>query len=317
MALKNQYSVQLYTKDFKESNSWRSSYYVVYYGNTPQQTYLETFPEMFSSKDERMDFISMLFDTLKQKREAKNKIAKEKREAKKQQKELKLQPNIEEYLSLLEKEFEKDLEAYEEAEIEIPEVYEELLDEEDDETYYQLLEEEFAEDLNIKPRSFDISVSEKSARGAFKNADYDFRHTILAYDTPQPVNVQSKEDLNELYDSVRDDFDEVIDTAFNEKGERRWIVKLLTPFYDHEGNIMYSDVIKETDEDGNKTGKEFYAPTSYSYGFSIGRTLRMNNKQQLREELDHMLTAWSAALERYGNITSKIELAGIMLEEII
>ena len=317
MSLKKQYSVQLYTKDFKESNSWRSSFYVIYYGNTPQQTYIEPFPEILKSKSERMDFISALMDTLKQKRIKENEKKRKQRQLKKEAKERKLSVDEEEYYKLLEKEFDRQIEEYIEDQEPLPEIFEEIIEEDDEQIYLDLLEAEFADDIEEVPRRFDINVTQKSARGAFKNADYDFRHTILAYDTPQPVNPNNKAQLDDLFNNIREDFDKVIDTAFEYDGERRWIVKLLTPFYDHNGNIMYSDYIEEKDEDGNKTGRKYYAPTSYSYGFSIGRTLRMGKKKTLKEELDFVLSSWGEALDRYNAITSKIELSGILLEEII
>lgn len=265
--LRKQYSVQLYTRDFRETNSWRAKNYVIYYGNTPQQKYIEEFPEIFKTKDDKQEFIFSLIQTLKQKREAQNARRREIRQDKKSG----------EYKKRKKGPKEKPIEELEE----------------------------------LITRDYEIETIEKTARGVFVTDQNDFRHTTLTYDKPMNVNARDKFKMSQLKSMLREDFRKVLREATKHRGNSEWIIKLITPYYDADGNLMYSDEI--IDEDGRVNR----AATSYSHGYSLPR---MGTKRidRLIGWFEETLSNWeNDIIKKYDKITSRIDVSGIMIEQTI
>ena len=65
MALQKEYSYQLYNSRLKETSSWRSNHFVIFYGENAQHYGHYKFPSYVKSKDAKQEFIGLAINTFK------------------------------------------------------------------------------------------------------------------------------------------------------------------------------------------------------------------------------------------------------------
>lgn len=294
--LLKKFSYQLYTKAYKETFSFNSSNYVIYFGDTPTSDYILPFPSELKTPFNKQKFILQLLDLYELKRENRNRRQRQyyqdrvarKLESIKEAKRLERnRKERERYHRVKKKDSKKET---------VPPV-----------------PRKPKKPIKLEKREHYITTTTKSARGVFNPKDMYFRHITLAYKKPLTVNTLDQVEFDKLKEIIKQDFRKLIDRAFKYKrGERLFILKLLTPYYDDKGLLMYDDEIVDKD-----SGKKWKAHTNYSFGFSIGRT-RKFNRQNLLQFADMTIGAWEKRLiEKYVGLTSRIDLAGLLLEEVL
>lgn len=175
----------------------------------------------------------------------------------------------------------------------------------------------------------------------------------LFVDYHEPINVPNPafewEGFWEAMSQIRDDFITILDMTWHKfaKLERRFILKIFTPNYDKKNNlfmqrIVYNNInppsegqLREFERRGydinaireEKTSGGFryrYIVTekidnrdaALHHGFSLGRTMRNMNKEQLLEHFDRTIYEWAMKLQDYfqRNYVKQIKYAGLLLE---
>lgn len=164
---------------------------------------------------------------------------------------------------------------------------------------------------DLSRRSFTISVSRKRTRGVFRPSNFVFRHTTLTYKRPLLVNFYNKEEFKKLTETLRTDMKTAFRHAYKLKpGRREWIFKMVTPYYDENNKLLYSEDITDPN-----TGKITKAKTDYSYGFSLARVIS-KNVEFLEQHIDNTIDDWILSLkEKYINMVKAIRVTHIIIEE--
>ncbi len=193
------------------------------------------------------------------------------------------------------------------------------------------IEEEKKVVTKAKAKRFNIKQQEKEARGIFQQRKMKFKQTILDYNGVYNVNPFESSGFSDLKNIITHDFEELMNNALKgKKGERKFIIKLITPRYDLQGKKAYDDKIVDADFRSDKRdikyekGEHSKKVQSFSnYGFSLGRRfVASDNKENIKEELRRFmkstLNEWSESLiSKYMGMYSKIDISGIMLEEVM
>jgi hypothetical protein len=231
---------------------------------------------------------------------------------------------IKEFYDALEAEFEKSEKKKTKRELErerIEKIYEEKTPE----------QKELKVITKKAPKRFTISQQEKKARGIFQSSEMKFKQTILDYTGIYNVNPFETSGFTDLKSLMASDFEELLSQALKgKKGQRKFIIKLITPRYNLEGKRQIDDKVVNKDFRNKKTeinyedGKESKSVGgSANYGFSLGRHYvpsenKENIKDALRRWLKDTMKAWENSLvSKYMGMYSKIDISGIMLEEVM
>lgn len=195
----------------------------------------------------------------------------------------------------------------------------------------EVIEEEKKVVTKTAPKRFKIVQEEKEARGIFQQRKMKFKQTVLDYNGVYNVNPFESSGFSDLKNIIAHDFEELMNNALKgKKGERKFIIKLITPRYDLQGKKAYDDKIVDADFRPDKRdikyekGEHSKKVQSFSnYGFSLGRRfVASDNKENIKEELRRFmkstLSEWSESLiTKYMGMYSKIDISGIMLEEVM
>ena len=173
----------------------------------------------------------------------------------------------------------------------------------------------------VKPsdkRNYSVHKMKKSAVGKYSKRGHKFHHTHLHYDKPIRVNVHDQEEFERLKEIIREDIIKAYKISKKHKGMNDFIFKMITPFYDSDGNLLYDSKLESGSSGvGGKTGQVYDAPTSYSYGYSTAR-MSGSTPENMLTIFDEVLEAWGTKLKTsYEKIASRIDISGVLVEQTI
>lgn len=314
---------------------------VYYLGNLSSISPVE-FPWSIYFAEDKKEFVLALVEQLNARRERANKLRKERRKekkirlpqedikkefkpiAEKKIDEIPLDERAKEFYDDLEAEYEKAEKRKTKRELErerIEKIYEEKTP----------VEKELKVIIKKAPKRFSITQKEKEARGIFQSAKMKFKQTILDYNGVYNVNPFETSGFTDLKSLIASDFENLLDKALiGKKGQRKFIIKLITPRYNLEGKRSFDNKIVDADYRHDKRKIRYEEgehsksiESSSNYGFSLGRLFiasenKENIKNDLRRFLKSTMSQWENSLvSKYMGMYSKIDISGIMLEEVM
>lgn len=187
-----------------------------------------------------------------------------------------------------------------------------------EEKIIELEEDRLLQSVNTKP-----TVSYKSGKGVFFASKIkELRFIELDFGRELPVTQSSFGELWEkvLLPSFLNLYDKM---ATLKVGKRKFISKIITPYYDQDGKLMFDeDLYKKID--GVAVGNATKVRTKYSFGFSTSRTLEGITREEyeygemdrLREEFEMRVLTNNNAYIKAGYVKD-IKISGILIEEVM